>query len=173
MLTKQGALCFIVWKMWLPPSFSDRTKNLWPLDYSHLVTKCIQIRPKMMSAGFPCYINHRFSFSIHVLVKCSLSFFNRYWDSVKKLPNLLYFSLPMGYVHAYKFTYINTYTHLTFHLEAISTYTKVRKIVSKNTHIFHLDSPTIFCPIFFFMCSFCIYISLAIWMYVIYRSLSF
>lgn len=49
----------------------------------------------------------------------------------------------MGYVHAYKFTYINTYTHLTFHLEAISIYRKVRKIVSKNTHIFHPDLPTV------------------------------
>ena len=70
-------------------------------------------------------------------------FFNRYQDSVKKLPNLLYFSLPVGYVHAYKFTYINKYTHLTFHLEAISIYTKVRKIALKNTHIFHPDSPSI------------------------------
>lgn len=49
----------------------------------------------------------------------------------------------MGYVPAYKFTYINTYTHLTFHLEAISIYRKVRRTVSKNTHILHPDSPTV------------------------------
>lgn len=91
--------------------FQTALKNLWPPDYSLLVTKCIQIRPRMMSAGFPCYINHRFLFSIHVLV--NFSFFRGiYQKSIKMLPNFLYFSLSMGNAYMCKFTYINTFTHL-------------------------------------------------------------